>query len=59
MTSGHFIFIPGVLLIGMVIGFILGGRAARDAFELERRKDEARAEARARRQAQEKGPGGT
>ena len=32
MTSGHFIFIPAVLLIGIVIGWILGGRAARDAF---------------------------
>ena len=24
----HFIFIPGVLLIGMVLGYILGSRAA-------------------------------
>ena len=28
MTSAHFIFIPAVLLIGMVIGWILGSRAA-------------------------------
>ena len=32
MTSAHFIFIPGVLLIGVVIGWILGGRAAADAY---------------------------
>lgn len=25
----HLIFIPGVLLIGIVIGWILGGKAAR------------------------------
>lgn len=55
MTSGHFIFIPGVLLIGIAIGFILGGRAARDALEMERKKDEARAAARAARAAHAKG----
>ncbi len=55
MSSGHFIFIPGVLLIGVVIGFILGGRAARDAIEAERRKEEQRAEARAAREARRNG----
>ena len=40
MTSAHFIFIPSVLLVGIVIGWILGGRAARDAYatELKRRE---------------------
>jgi hypothetical protein len=28
MTLAHFIYIPGVLLFGIVIGYILGGRAA-------------------------------
>ena len=28
-TSEHVIFIPGVLLIGIVIGWMLGARAAR------------------------------
>ena len=28
MTSAHFIFIPAVLLIGLVIGWVLGSRAA-------------------------------
>ena len=43
MTAGHFIFIPSVLLIGIVIGWVLGSRAARDAFavELKRREDRA------------------
>ncbi len=41
MTAGHFIFIPSVLLIGIVIGWILGSRAARDAYAAElRRRDE-------------------
>jgi hypothetical protein len=41
MTSAHFIFIPSVLLVGIVIGWILGSRAAQDAFaaELKRREE--------------------
>jgi hypothetical protein len=31
MPASHFIFIPAVLLLGIVIGWILGTRAARDA----------------------------
>jgi hypothetical protein len=42
MTAAHFIFIPSVLLIGMVIGWVLGSRAARDAFAAELRKREER-----------------
>lgn len=37
-TASHFIFIPAVLLIGIVIGWILGSRAAQDAFAAELRK---------------------
>ena len=36
----HFIFIPGVLLIGIVLGYILGSRAAKA--ELEKRRRRAR-----------------
>lgn len=43
MTSAHFIFIPAVLLIGIVIGWILGSRAAADAFQAELRRREERA----------------
>ena len=44
MPSTHFIFIPGVLLIGIVIGWVLGSRAARDAYamELKRREERSR-----------------
>ena len=46
MTAGHFIFIPSVLLVGLVIGWILGSRAARDAYAAElRRRDEKAARA--------------
>lgn len=31
MTLAHFIYIPGILGVGMVIGFVLGGRAAAGA----------------------------
>jgi hypothetical protein len=34
----HFLFIPGVLLVGMTIGWILGGRAAREQLEKKRRR---------------------
>ena len=43
MTAGHFIFIPAVLLVGVVIGWLLGSRAARDAFAVELRRREERA----------------
>ncbi len=43
MTAAHFIFIPAVLLVGLVIGWILGSRASRDA--------QASADARLRRRA--------
>jgi hypothetical protein len=42
MTSAHLIFIPAVLLIGVVIGWVLGSRAAQDAFAAEMRRREER-----------------
>ena len=44
MTAGHFIFIPSVMLIGVIIGWVLGSRAARDAFATELKRREERAE---------------
>ena len=41
MTAAHFIFIPAVLLVGIIIGWILGSRAAADAYAMELRKREA------------------
>lgn len=34
----HFVFIPGVLLVGIVIGWVLGGRAALQRAEERRRR---------------------
>lgn len=34
----HFLFIPGVMLIGIVIGWVLGGRAARDQMAKRKRR---------------------
>ena len=50
-SVAHLIYIPSVLMIGIVIGFILGGRAARDAEAARKRADDAKA---ARRAAREK-----
>lgn len=43
MTAGHFIYIPVTALIGVVIGWVLGSRAAQDAFAAEMKRREARA----------------
>ena len=51
MTSGHFIFIPSVLFVGIVIGWVLGSRAARDAYAVELKKRGFRL------QASDSGPG--
>ncbi len=37
-TAAHFLYIPGVLLLGVVVGWILGSRAAADAYASELRK---------------------
>jgi hypothetical protein len=42
MTSAHFIFIPVVLFIGIAIGWILGSRAAQDAFAMEMKRQNKR-----------------
>jgi hypothetical protein len=49
MTAAHFLFIPAVLVIGIVIGWILGARAAQDAFSAELKRREER---QARRESQ-------
>jgi hypothetical protein len=40
MTAAHFIFIPAVLLVGIVIGWILGSRAAADAYAARLKRQE-------------------
>jgi hypothetical protein len=46
MNAAHFIYIPVCILIGVVFGWILGGRAARDAYlaELKRRDQKLRSQ---------------
>jgi len=51
VTPGHVIFIPGILMIGMFLGFILGARAARNQFDLQQRREAERDAARAARAA--------
>jgi hypothetical protein len=54
MGAGHFIYIPAVVLFGIVVGWFLGQRAARDAFAMElKRREETAA-----RQAARQGSGG-
>ncbi len=43
MSSAHFIYIPAMILVGLVLGFIVGSRAARAEAAAERKKAEARA----------------
>ena len=40
-NAAHFLYIPGVLLVGIVIGWVLGSRAAADAYaaQLKRLRD--------------------
>lgn len=40
MTPEHVIFIPGVLLVGLTIGYVMGAKAARK--ELARRRAKLR-----------------
>lgn len=41
-TAAHFIYIPGILLLGIVIGWILGSRAAADAYAAKLRRLEGK-----------------
>lgn len=51
MSANHILFIPGVLMIGMFIGFVLGTRAARNQFDLQQKRTAEREAARAARAA--------
>jgi hypothetical protein len=56
VTPGHVLFIPGALMIGMFLGFILGTRAARNQFDLQQKRDAERDAARAARAAKRAAP---
>lgn len=49
--SSHFIFIPVVLVLGIVLGFMLGSKATRDAIAFEEKKAAEREARRAAREA--------
>lgn len=36
-SIGHIFYIPGILLLGLAIGFRLGAKAVRDEFERQKR----------------------
>jgi len=42
-SSAHLLFIPAVLIVGVVLGWILGSRAAKDAYAMELKRREERA----------------
>ena len=56
MTSAHILFIPGVLAIGVVIGFMLGSRAAVDRMRLVQKREEQRRAAREEREKRRSAP---
>jgi hypothetical protein len=50
-ASSHFIYIPGILMLGLTLGFIWGGRMTREALRLEKRAEDERAKRKADREA--------
>lgn len=38
MTIAHLIYIPGVILIGVVVGYVMGARAVRSEFEKQKKR---------------------
>lgn len=57
MTSAHIFFIPGMILVGMFLGFIFGARAARNQIDMQAKRDEEREIARAARAAKREAAG--
>jgi uncharacterized membrane protein len=49
-NSSHFIYIPVIFVLGIVLGFLLGAKATRDAIAFEAKKAAEREERRAKRQ---------
>ena len=54
--SSHFIYIPVVFVLGIVLGFIFGSKATRDAIAFEEKKAAEREERRAKREAAKSAP---
>jgi hypothetical protein len=49
--SSHFIYIPVVLILGLVLGFIWGARVTQESYALEAKRTEERLRKKAERQA--------
>jgi hypothetical protein len=56
MSLAHFVYIPALLLVGIVIGYILGGRAAEGARSENADKARRREARRARRDREQVPP---
>jgi hypothetical protein len=56
VTPEHVLFIPGVLILGIFLGFVLGGRAARNQLELVHKREAERVAAREARAAKKVAP---
>ena len=54
MTAAHFLYIPLVAIGGLILGFIIGGRAARDRLNWELQRDKERELARQKRAQRKK-----
>lgn len=49
--SSHFIYIPVMLVLGIVLGFVMGSRATRDQIQMDQKKADERARKKAERRA--------
>ncbi len=51
MTLGHFIYIPGMILLGIVIGYVMAGRVRTASSDVRAEEDQRSAARRARARA--------
>ncbi len=54
--SSHFIYIPALLILGIVLGFIWGSKATRETFRLDAQREADRAKRKADRAAKSTEP---
>jgi hypothetical protein len=57
VTSSHIFFIPGMIMVGLFFGFILGARAARNQVDLNQRRQAERDAVKAARAEKKKQQG--
>ena len=50
-SSSHFIYIPVIFVLGIVLGFVFGSKATRDAIAFEAKKAQEREARKAAREA--------